>query len=460
MNENELSQLVDKQRVYFSAKETISYQFRVNQLLKLRDAIKKYESDFIAALEHDLGKSEFESYLTEIGYILYELSHTLKNLKKWMKSKKIRTPLINQPASSRIHYSPLGVNLIIAPFNYPFMLTFSPLIAAMAAGNTAVIKTSELTPNISKLIHKLIKDTFTEEYIIHVEGEIHETTLLLKQKFDHVFFTGSPRVGSIVMSAAAKNLTPVTLELGGKSPCIVHVDANLDIAVNRIVYGKFMNAGQTCIAPDYIMVHKDIKEDFLERLKNRIIKLYGEDASLSPEFGRIVSEQHLERLLSLIKKDKVVVGGKWDKITKFLAPTVMRDISKQDDVMQTEIFGPILPVLDYSDIDELLMDIKDVSHHPLAAYIFSDSRFIQDKVTLGLQFGGGCINHCLQHIGNVNLPFGGVGESGIGSYHGFVGFERFSHKKSIIKVVTWFDLKLLYPPFSKLKLRLLRMFFK
>ena len=453
--------IVDAQHAFFKSSPTFSYSFRIGQLKKLKGAIEKFESQFITAFKKDLGKSEFEVHLSEIGFVLYDLNHTLKNLKKWMRPKRVKTPLKLLPASSKIHFSPLGVNLIIAPFNYPFGLTFAPLIAAIAAGNTSVIKTSELTPNVSFIIQKLIDETFEPEYIAYIEGNIPETTLLLEQKFNHIFFTGSPRVGSIVMSAAAKTLTPVTLELGGKSPCVVHEDANIDIAVKRIVYGKFMNAGQTCVSPDYVMVHKNIKENFLSKIKQRIIDVYGIDASLSEDYGRIVTEHHHSRLTDLIDLDKVIVGGYFDKESKFIAPTVMKNITPEDNIMQDEIFGPVLPVLEYENIEDAFEVISDLSQHPLAGYIFSDSSVVQEKFISNLQFGGGCVNHCLQHLGNFNLPFGGVGESGIGSYHGLAGFERFSHAKSIFKPVTWFDtFSLLYPPYKKYKLDLVKKFLK
>ena len=460
-NEQKIIDVVKAQHDFFKSSATYSYEFRIEQLKKLKIAIKNYEDEFITAFNKDLGKSEFEAYLSEIGFVLLDLSETIKNLKKWMKPKKVKTPLILWPASSKIFYSPLGVNLIISPFNYPFGLTFAPLVAAIAAGNTAVIKTSELTPHVSSVIQNLIDETFEPGYIAYVAGEIPETTLLLEQKFNHIFFTGSPRVGSIVMAAAAKHLTPVTLELGGKSPCVVHEDANLDIAVKRIVYGKFMNAGQTCVAPDYVMVHKSIKEKFINKIKLRIIELYGEDASTSEHYGRIVSEQHHRRLTELINTDKVIVGGYDNKENKFIAPTVMSDVALLDEIMQDEIFGPILPVLEYSKLDDVFEIISQLSQHPLAGYIFSESKAVQEKFISNLQFGGGCVNHCLQHLGNFNLPFGGVGDSGIGSYHGLNGFERFSHTKSILKIPTWFDgLSLLYPPYKKYKLDIVRWLLK
>ena len=460
ITKNEIIEIVKKQRVYFNSRATISYEFRIEQLKKLKVGIKKYEKEFISALKLDLGKSEFEAYATEIGFTLHDITNTIKNLKKWMKPKKVRTPILVQPASSQIKYSPLGVNLIIAPFNYPVQLALAPLVAAIAAGSTAVIKTSELTPNCSEIIQKLIEDTFNKNYVAYISGEIPETTVLLQQKFDHIFFTGSPRVGSIVMQAAAKHLTPVTLELGGKSPCIVHSDAKLDIAVNRIVYGKFMNAGQTCVAPDYILVHKDVKDEFLEKIKQRIIKLYGKDAKLSKDYARIVNEQHLARIVSHIDSEKVIVGGEYDKEEKYIAPTVMKDVDLSDSVMSEEIFGPILPVIEYETFEDVYSIIAKLPQHPLACYIFSESKFVQEELSTNIQFGGGCINHCIQHLVNPNLPFGGVGESGMGSYHGYEGFKQFSHQKSVYKAASWFDPPLLYPKYNRLKLKMIKMLLK
>lgn len=447
-----IAKIVRKQHTFFNSAITDSYDFRINQLRKLKSGIEKSEGQFAAALKEDLGKSAFESYVTEIGFVLHDLTNTIKNLKKWLKPRKVRNPFLIQPASSEIHFTPLGVNLIISPFNYPISLTFAPLIAAMAAGNSAVLKTSELTPKVSKAIEHLVNELFEPEYIAYIPGEVPETTFLLAQRFDHIFFTGSSRVGSIVMAAAAKNLTPVTLELGGKSPSIVHSDANLNIAVNRIVYGKFMNAGQTCVAPDYVMVHQDIKDEFLGKIKQRIISIYGRDASLSPDFGRIVNELHHSRIVSLIDQDKVVVGGHFNKADRYIAPTVMKDVSLADKVMAEEIFGPVLPVLGYEHFDEVFATIKQLPQHPLACYAFSESKAVQKELIAGIRFGGGCVNHCIQHLANPNLPFGGVGDSGVGSYHGFSGFERFSHKKSVLKAASWLDLSLIYPPYQgKLK---------
>ena len=457
--EEKIIEVVNSQRNFFKLGLTQKYKTRIECLKKIKTALLKYENDYISALKKDLGKSEFEAYLTELGFCQHELSETIKKLKKWMKPKRKLTSLLAQPASSKIYYSPLGVNLIISPYNYPVNLTFSPLIAAIAAGNTAVVKTSEVTPACSEVTQRLIEETFESEYIAYIPGEIAETTVLLQQKFDHIFFTGSPRVGSIVMSAAAKNLTPVTLELGGKSPCIVHNDAKLDIAVNRIVNGKFLNAGQTCVAPDYVLVHKDIKEEFLEKLKRRIIESFGEDASSSPDFGRIVNDVHFERISNMIEQDKVVVGGDTKAEEKYISPTVMRDVKLDDKVMSEEIFGPILPVIEYTNFEDIYSIIDQLSQHPLACYIYSENKSVQQELISNIQFGGGCINNSVYHLANSYLPFGGVGESGIGSYHGFNGFEQFSHKKSILKSATWIENKLFYAPYNN-KVNFLRKILK
>lgn len=405
-SEQEIIDIVARQHEYFKTGATKSYQSRLDNLHKLKSALIKYEAEMHAALKQDLGKPEFESYLSETGFCLHDLSTTISQLKSWMKPKWRMTSLLTQPGSSRIYYSPLGVNLIIAPYNYPVMLTFAPLIAAIAAGNTAVIKTSEITPACSAVICKIISEIFASDYIAYIEGEVTETTILLQQKFEHIFFTGSPRVGSIVMSAAAKNLTPVTLELGGKSPCIVHEDAKLDIAVNRIVSSKFLNAAQTCVAPDYVLVHKSVKEEFLSKLKDRIISVYGEDASTSPDFARIVSDNHFQRICGLIDQQKVLVGGQSDAESRFIAPTVMRDVTLADKVMSDEIFGPVLPVLDYVTLDEVYTIVDQLPHHPLACYLFSESTALQQEIINNIQSGGACINNCIFHAANHHLPFG------------------------------------------------------
>ncbi len=439
--------LVSRQRRYFRSGATRSYEFRREQLRRLLDGLIRYESRLHEALAQDLGKPEFEAYGTETGFSRYDIRCTIKNLKRWMKPRRVKTPLLVQPARSYVQYAPLGVNLIISPFNYPVQLALAPLTAAIAAGNTAVVKTSELTPACSEVLRQLISETFDSQCVACVAGGIEETTTLLEQRFDHIFFTGSPRVGAIVAKAAAAHPTPVTLELGSKSPCIVHHDAKMDVAVRRIVYGKCLNAGQTCVAPDYVLVHRDVEKPLVEQLKRRIADLYGLDASTSPDYGRIVNAEHCRRIASLIDPEKVAIGGQYDIEERFIAPTVMCDVMVDDKIMEEEIFGPVLPVLTYTEIDEVCEIVAGLPQHPLACYVFSESRAFQRELIDRLQFGGGCINHCLQHVANPNLPFGGVGASGMGRYHGFAGFECFSHPKGILKAATWFDVSLPYPPY-------------
>jgi len=451
----QIPDVVARLRENFNSGVTLDYQVRVDNLKKLKLAIVRYEARLHSALKQDLAKPEFEAYLSETGFCLHELSGTLAKLKRWMRPKWVLSTLLVQPGSSRIMYSPRGVNLIIAPYNYPVMLALSPLIVAIAAGNTAVVKTSEMTPACSEVIGQLIDETFDANYVAYVPGAVAETTALLEQKFDHIFFTGSARVGTIVMVAAARNLTPVTLELGGKSPCIVDKDAHLDIAAKRIVATKFLNAGQTCVAPDYLIVHRQIKEQFLECLKNRILRSYGEDPTLSPDYARIINDSHFSRILSLIDKSKIVIGGGSDSESRYIAPTVLRDVTIHDAVMSEEIFGPVLPVVDYDNLDDIFGIISNTPHYPLACYIFSNDKQVQDTLLTKLQFGGACINNCVLHIVNPYLPFGGVGQSGMGAYHGFHGFECFSHKKGVLWSHNWLDVPLVYAPCGN-KIKLLR----
>jgi aldehyde dehydrogenase (NAD+) len=457
--EQQIVAIVERQRQFFKTGRTRQYQTRIECLKKLQAGLINHEVELHAALKQDLGKPEFESYSAETGFCRHELTETLKQLGRWMKPRRERTSMLVQPATSSIQYSPLGVNLIIGPYNFPVMLTLSPLIAAIAAGNTAVVKTSEMTPACSAAIQKLIEAVGAPEYIACVTGAVEETTLLLAQKFDHIFFTGSPRVGSIIMSAAARDLTPVTLELGGKSPCIVHHDAKLDIAVKRICGGKFSNAGQICVAPDYVLVHEQVAQAFLDKLRQRIRECYGEDPAQSPDYGRIVNTGHVKRIAAMIDPDKVVIGGQVDVDRRYIAPTVLKDVTLEDKVMSEEIFGPVLPVLEYSTFDQIYRIIEQLPAHPLALYVFSESTAVQQELTGAIQFGGGCINNCIMHVVNTNLPFGGVGQSGMGAYHGFHGFERFSHRKSVLKSVTWLDLPLLYAPYRD-KIRFLRLLMK
>jgi len=450
--------LVNKQRQFFKTDKTKTIAFRVEALQRLKTAIKKYEQELMGALRADLNKSEFDAYSTEIGIVLEEINFTLKRLRAWVKPKKVKTPITHIGSSSYIYSEPYGVALIIAPWNYPFQLAIAPLIGAIAAGNCAIIKPSELTPKTSDILEQLISEYFPEEYIAVVQGAVETSQALLNEKFDYIFFTGSVPVGRIIMEAASKSLTPVTLELGGKSPCIVHEDANLKLAAKRIAWGKFMNAGQTCVAPDYLYLHKQIKEPFLNLLKNAIVDLYGQEPLKNPDFTRIVSNSHFQRLCGFLSNGEIVSGGKTSQETLMIEPTVLEGISWDDPVMMDEIFGPILPVLEYDSLSEV---IEGIQNHPkpLALYLFTENDSVQQEVLNQISFGGGCINDTVYHIASPHLPFGGVGNSGIGAYHGKGSFDTFSHKKSVLKQTTRFDIPVRYPN-VKDGLRKIKMFLK
>jgi len=447
MKQEYIKSIVNKQKNFFSTNETKPYSFRITQLKKLKLAIENNEELLLKALYDDLKKSEFEAYGGEIGFVMAELDFTIKKLKKWMKDKKVKTPLLHQPGSSYITHEPLGSVLIIGPWNYPFQLLFAPLIGAMAAGNTVILKSSELAPASSKAMHKIISETFKEEYISLIEGEIQEATFLLQEKFDYIFFTGSTVVGKIIMKAATKNLTPLTLELGGKSPCIVDKATNLKVTARRIVWGKFFNAGQTCIAPDYLIVQKDIKIDLIRLIKKEIENFYGENPQESKDFPRIINEKHFNRLTSYLDKQKVAIGGKTDLNDKYISPTIMDNINWDDKVMQDEIFGPILPIMEYERINDA---IKMINEHPkpLALYLFSNDKIVEERVLQNTSSGGVCINDTLSHITTNFLPFGGVGDSGMGDYHGIYSFQAFSHRKSVMKKAISIDPPIRYAPYK------------
>ncbi|MEQ2525312.1 aldehyde dehydrogenase [Robertmurraya yapensis] len=450
--------LVSKQRDFFHTDRTKEISFRIQALETLRKAIKEREQEFIESLKQDLNKSEFDAYSTEIGIVLEEIRFTLKHLSKWAKPRRVKTPVTHIGSKSYIYPEPYGVTLIIAPWNYPFQLAIAPLIGAIAAGNCAVLKPSELTPKTSHVMAKLIKENFPEEFIKVIEGGVETSEALLKEKFDYIFFTGSVPVGKIIMEAASKHLTPVTLELGGKSPCIVHEGANVKIAAKRIAWGKFMNAGQTCIAPDYLFVHQSIKEEFLSQLKVAVAELYGDAPLENENFTKIVSERHFNRLQSFLKNGTVFIGGETLPEQLKMVPTVLTDISWDDAIMEDEIFGPILPVLEYDDLAGI---IDEINNHPkpLALYLFTESETVQSYVLNRVSFGGGCINDTVYHITSPYLPFGGVGSSGTGAYHGKGSFDTFSHEKSVLKQTTLFDIPLRYPNFKD-GLKYIKLFFK
>lgn len=450
--------LVIKQKNFFESGKTLDIDFRLQSLEKLKSAIKDKEEKIIEVLKAELNKSELETYSTEIGIVLAEISFIQKHLKSWVKPKKVKTPLTHFGSSSYIYYDPYGVALIIAPWNYPFQLAMAPLVGAIAAGNCAVIKPSELNPKTSAVIKELIAEVFPEEYIAVVQGGVEVSQELLHEPFDTIFFTGSVAVGKIVMEAASRQLIPVTLELGGKSPCIVHEDAKIKLAAKRIAWGKFINAGQTCVAPDYVYLNNKVRDKFLKELKTAIRELYGERPIDNPNYTHIVNQRHFDRLLSYMEDGEILIGGKSDRDNLVIEPTVLTNITWEDAVMQEEIFGPVLPVLEYEDLSQVIEGIRN-HPKPLSLYLFSESSKVVKEVLSRVTFGGGCINDTVYHLATPYLPFGGVGNSGMGAYHGRSSFEAFSHQKSVLKQTTLFDLPMRYPNFKN-GLKVIRMLLK
>ena len=447
-------------KAFFNTHKTKNLKFRKQQLKLLSKNIKNHENELLDALYKDLGKSKVEAYATEIGMLLKSIKLMRKELKNWSKTKQTDTPLYLFPTKSYIKKEPYGTVLIIGPFNYPVQLVFEPLIGAIAAGNTAIVKPSELTPHVAIVIRDIIEDTFDETYVSVVEGGIEETQTLLSLPFDYMFFTGSEKVGKIVYEAAARKLIPVTLELGGKSPVIVDDTANIKVASERISFGKFTNAGQTCVAPDYILVQRKVKNDLIKALKKTITEFYGENIEKSPDFGRIVNQKHFNRLNDLIQihKDNVVFGGNSSKEDLYIEPTLLDNITNDNKIMKEEIFGPILPIITYDNFDEVLEIIQSKSK-PLSLYLFSEDENMTHRVVEELSFGGGAINDTLMHLANPNLPFGGVGSSGIGQYHGKYSFDTFSHMKSYTFKSTRLESSLFFPPY-KGKFKYIKTFFK
>lgn len=445
-------------RRFFLSGQTRSLSYRLQALNRLKEAVKKYEPELLQALNHDLHKSEFEAYATEIGIVLHEIRYAIQHLKSWMKPQRVKTPFTHFGSKSYIYAEPFGVALIISPWNFPFQLAVMPLIGAIAAGNCAVLKPSELTPATSDVLSKLIAETFPPAYITVTQGGPKTSEALLEEQWDTIFFTGSPAIGRLVMQAAAKRLTPVTLELGGKSPCIVHKDARLSLAAKRIAWGKFINAGQTCIAPDFIYVHRDVKAAFLERFASSIRELYGDDPLAGTHLSRIINERHFTRLSRLLRHEHIYMGGRTDPESLRIEPTVLTDITWDDTVMQEEIFGPIMPVLVYDDLTDVL-DTLQHKEKPLSLYLFSEDIRVQEEVVSRLPFGGGCINDTVYHFTTPHLPFGGTGTSGLGAYHGKASFDAFSHRKSILKQTTRFDIPFRYAN-AKNALRIIRRILK
>lgn len=456
METNPFQELFDGQQKFFRMGHTMDFDFRKNALQRLKAMILEHEEEFCEALFQDLHKSRFEAYATEIGFTLEELSYNLKKLKRWMRPKRVPSGITSFPARSRLTYEPLGTVLIIAPWNYPFQLIMSPLIGALAAGNTVILKPSEISAHTGLALEKMINAAFDEKYVHVVTGGAEVSQQLLTLDFNHIFFTGSPRIGKIVMQAAAKRLIPVTLELGGKSPCIVDKDINLKLAARRIAWGKFLNAGQTCIAPDYLFVHEAVKEDFIKEIEHAVRSFFGTDIRQSPDYPRIISRPNMERLATLLEDVHIVSGGNYDLEELFFEPTILDEVPFEKPVMQQEIFGPVLPVITFHDIDDAIRLIND-RPHPLALYIFSNNKSFQKKVIAGIPAGGVTVNDTLMHIASKKLPFGGVGNSGIGQYHGFEGFKTFSNAKPVVYRGRWLDVPLRYAPY-KSKLKILKYF--
>lgn len=455
-----IDEIVEKQRAYFQSGATLPVKFRIQALKKLRDAVKRQEAEILQALQADLGKSDFEGFMCEVGLALSEISYMIKHVRKFAKEKRARTPLAQFASRSYKKPSPYGNVLIMSPWNYPFLLTIDPIADAIAAGNTAVVKPSAYSPATSAAIERLIEGCFPPEHVAVITGGRKENAALLEKKFDMIFFTGSQAVGKEVLRHAAERLTPAVLELGGKSPCIVDETAKLALAAKRIVFGKFLNCGQTCVAPDYILCQRSVKDELVEEIVKQVKAQYGEMPLKDPDYGRMVNEKHFDRVFGLIDQDKVVVGGCRDTKKLQIEPTVMDDVTWEDAVMQEEIFGPVLPILTFDRIEEVYETLQQ-RPKPLALYLFSQDKKRIRETTERCSYGGGCINDCVIHLATSSMGFGGVGESGMGAYHGKDGFDAFSHTKSIVDKKTWIDLPMRYRPYKKGRYgKLLHLFLK
>lgn len=459
MTEQEIKDLVTRQRSYFQSGATLPVSARLAALRRLYDAISSHEKEIRRALQKDLGKSGFESYMCETGMVLEEISYMLKHTRKFAREQRVHTPLAQFCSRSYKKPSPYGVTLIMSPWNYPFMLTLSPLADALAAGNTAVVKPSAYSPYTSEVLLSILTECFDPKYVAVVTGGRAENTCLLREHFDYIFFTGSQAVGKEVMRSAAEHLTPVTLELGGKSPCIVDQTADIRLAARRIVFGKYLNCGQTCVAPDYVYCHRSVKDQLIKEVQKQIRRQYGKQPLHSSDYGKIINEKHFDRILGLIDEKKVVHGGGSDRSTLRIEPTVMDNVTFSDAVMQEEIFGPVMPILVFDSLDEVIRRINSMPH-PLALYIFTSDKKTARKATARCGFGGGCINDTIIHLATSEMGFGGFGESGMGAYHGKTGFDTFTHYKSIVDKKTWIDLPMRYQPYRKGDEKLVRFFLK
>ncbi len=454
MEDTSLQTLFQNQKNFFATGKTRKLTFRKEALKKLRAAILMQEGELYEALQKDLHKSSFESYASEIGFVLEELRFHLKKFEKWARPKRVRSSIVSFPASGYKTYEPLGTVLIIAPWNYPFQLMMAPLIGAVSAGNTVILKPSEIAGNTAVVIEKMINNSFAKEYIHVVTGGVEVSQTLLNFRFDHIFFTGSPRVGKIVMQAAAKQMIPVTLELGGKSPCIVDETVPLKLTARRIIWGKLLNAGQTCIAPDYLFVHEKVKGLLIKELQNAIKKAYGKDPAQSHDFPRIITRANMERLKTLLEGTKIVYGGHYNMEDRYFEPTILEGVNFDSPVMQQEIFGPVLPVLTFKNADEIIVQVN-ARPRPLALYVFSKNKSFRKKMIENIPAGGVTVNDTLMHIVSNQLPFGGVGNSGIGKYHGFYSFQTFSNAKPVVYRGTWLDIPIRYAPYGK-KLKIVK----
>jgi len=460
MTKEQISRLLEKQRAFYKSGRTVPIKFRIEQLNKLYAAIQKYKTEVNDALTADLGKSHYEGFMCETGLVLSEISYMIRHTKRFAKRKTVYTPLAQFASHSFRQPVPYGNTLIMSPWNYPFLLSMDPLADAIAAGNTAIVKPSAYSPATGKIIEKIITECFPSEYVAVVTGGRAENAALLEQKFDFVFFTGSQAVGKEVLRHTAEHLTPAVLELGGKSPCIVDASANIKLAAKRIVFGKYLNCGQTCVAPDYILCERSVKEEFVREVADQIQKQYGDEPLNNKDYGRIINRKHFDRLCGLIDPEKIVIGGNVNPHTYQIAPTVMDNVTCADAVMGEEIFGPIMPILTFDDFDSVVDELKD-KDKPLALYLFSNDKKHIQRVTAELSYGGGCINDVVIHLATSEMAFGGVGESGMGGYHGKAGFDAFSHYKSIVDKKTWIDLPMRYQPYrSKLYETLLHIFLK
>ncbi len=459
MTREKIEEIKSKQKAYFTEGKTLTYESRMEALGKLYSAIEKYSDELRAALKSDLGKSEAESDMCEIRLTLSEITYIRKHLRGWMKEKRVRTPLSQFASRSFTRPLPYGNTLIMSPWNYPVLLTLEPLSDAIAAGNTAVIKPSAYSPSTSRVLKKLVEETFSAGLVTVIEGGRDENASLLDLDFDYIFFTGSKSVGKLVMAKAAEHLTPVTLELGGKSPCIITKSANLPLSARRTAFGKLINCGQTCVAPDYILVERSVQHQFESLLKEEIVKMVGSSPLSNPEYGKIINIKHFSRIIKLLDEEKTLLGGKYDASTLKIEPTILTDVTKDDRVMQEEIFGPIFPIIPYDSIEECINYIN-ANDHPLALYIFTSDRNEAENVMTHTLFGGGCINDTLIHLATSEMPFGGVRQSGMGGYHGKSGFECFSHYTSIVDKKTWIDLTMRYRPYTERNRRLINFFLK